>query len=89
MNLSSPGARGVDRPGSARASRLRVEESAYVAVAGLVGRGGPKPAMWFAWVVAIVIVVVGIVVLSHLGVDMISVLSNGFHQMERVLGTPL
>lgn len=45
--------------------------------------------MWFAWVVAIVIVVVGIVVLSHLGVDMISVLSNGFHQMERVLGTPL
>ena len=45
--------------------------------------------MWFAWVVAIVIVVVGIVVLSHLGVDMISVLSNAFHQMERVLGTPL
>lgn len=45
--------------------------------------------MWLSWVVAIAIVVVGIIVLSHLGVDVISGLSSGFHDMERFLGTTL
>ena len=45
--------------------------------------------MWVSWVVAIAIVVVGIVVLSHLGVNMISVMANGFHDVEHFLGTSL
>ena len=45
--------------------------------------------MWLAWLTAIVILVVGIVVLSHLGVNAISMMSNGFHDLERILGTQL
>ena len=36
-----------------------------------------------------IIVVVAIVVLSHLGVDVISMLSKGFHDIEHFLGTSL
>lgn len=45
--------------------------------------------MWLSWVVGIAIVVVGIIVLSHLGVDLITMMSNGFHDMEHLLGTSL
>jgi hypothetical protein len=45
--------------------------------------------MWLSWVVTIAIVVVAIVVLSHLGVDVISMLSKGFHDIEHFLGTSL
>ena len=45
--------------------------------------------MWRAWLAAIVIVVIGVIVLSHLGVDMIAVMSSGFHDVEQFLGTPL
>lgn len=45
--------------------------------------------MWVSWVIAIAILVVGIVVLSHLGVDVLGVMSNGFHAVEHFLGTSL
>lgn len=45
--------------------------------------------MWLAWVVAIAILVAGVVTVSHLGVDVISLLARGFHDIERFLGTSL
>ncbi len=45
--------------------------------------------MWLSWVVAIALIVVAIVVLSHLGVNLISMMSTGFHDVEHFLGRSL
>ena len=41
------------------------------------------------WVVAVLLIVGGVLVLNHAGVDVGAAIGNGLHGLERFLGQPL
>ncbi|MGI0055452.1 MAG: hypothetical protein ACREBZ_07050 [Thermoplasmata archaeon] len=45
--------------------------------------------MWLAWIVAIGIVVAAVVLLMHLGLDVLGAMGSAFHAVESALGRPL
>ncbi|MCW6167875.1 MAG: hypothetical protein LVQ64_05460 [Thermoplasmatales archaeon] len=45
--------------------------------------------MIVAWLIAIGIIVGGVLVVTHLGVNVLGMIGQGFHELERALSTPL
>ena len=45
--------------------------------------------MIVAWLLAIGVLVLGVLLLAHMGVDVIGALSSGVHAVEHVLARPL
>lgn len=64
---------------------IRVESAVYVAV----GRVVRVTDMIVAWLIAIGIIVGGVLVVTHLGVNVLGMIGQGFHELERALSAPL
>ncbi len=45
--------------------------------------------MIVAWMIAIGIIVGGILIVTHLGVNVLGMIGLGLHELERILATPL
>ncbi|MGI0067060.1 MAG: hypothetical protein ACREB9_01340 [Thermoplasmata archaeon] len=45
--------------------------------------------MIIAWLLAIGIIFGGILLVTHLGVNVLGMIGQGFHELERILASPL
>ena len=52
-------------------------------------RGGPSMGALFSWFVVMVLLIGGLVVLQHLGVDLTQLIVYTMHGVERALGRPI
>ncbi len=66
---------------------VRVHGAIYVSVPRLMEFAGAT--MFFAWLLAIGIIVGGVLLMTHLGVNVLGLIGQGFHELEHALATPL
>ncbi len=64
---------------------VRVESAVYVAGNRVIRVAD----MIVAWLIAIGIIVGGVLVVTHLGLNVLGMIGQGFHELERALSTPL